>query len=214
MQDIADRLGIAKVSVSKALNRKAGISDGLRQTVFSTAREMGYELIPAEEPKRFAFVVSKHFFLETDAFYSEMYYQFNKQCLETGISTALIIVGNGDLARNVLPPQMQMEEFNGVAVAGEMPDDFLRLLEKPGRPLVLMDFESNAVSACSLLTGNYHWASVITQLMGVFPARGDPPGPSKRALIVCVFFPFRADLRAFIQQSGARILPVQQNPII
>ncbi|MBR4333996.1 MAG: LacI family DNA-binding transcriptional regulator, partial [Clostridia bacterium] len=126
MQDIADRLGISKVSVSKALNRKAGISDGLRQTIFSTAREMGYELIPAEEAKRFAFMVSKHFFLETDAFYSEMYYQFNKQCLETGISTALIIVGNGDLAQNILPPQMQIEEFDGVAVAGEMPDSFLR----------------------------------------------------------------------------------------
>ena len=165
MQDIADKLGISKVSVSKALNRKAGISDKLRQTIFSAAREMGYDFLPSKESVRFAFVVSKHFFLETDAFYSEMYYQFNKQCLETGISTTLVIVGNGDLERNVLPPQMQREEFNGVAVAGEMPDDFLRLLEKPGRPLVLIDFESTAVSACSLLTDNYHWGSVITQLL-------------------------------------------------
>ena len=87
MQSIADSLGISKVSVSKALNGKSGISDGLRQSIFSTA---------------------------------------------------LIIVGNDELAQNTLPPQMQMEEFSGVAVAGEMPDAFLRLLEKPGRPLVLM----------------------------------------------------------------------------
>jgi LacI family transcriptional regulator len=126
---------------------------------------MGYDFILDEESRSFAFVVTKHFFLETDAFSSDMYYQFNKQCLERGVGTALIIVGNSELAQNTLPPQMQMEEFSGVAAAGEMPDAFLRLLEKPGRPLALMDFESSAVSACSLLTDNYHWASVITQLL-------------------------------------------------
>jgi len=165
LQDIADRLGISKVSVSKALNGKPGISDKLRQSIFSTAREMGYAFVPAAEILRFAFVVSKHFFLETDAFYSEMYYQFNKLCLESGMTAALIIVGNGDLEKNTLPPQLLREEFSGIAVAGEMPDAFLRLLEKPGRPLVLMDFESSAISACSLLTDNYRWAGVITQLL-------------------------------------------------
>ena len=163
MQDIADRLGISKVSVSKAFAGKPGISEKLRGDIFAAAGEMGYERPAPEIARRFAFVVSKHFFLETDAFYSEMYYQFNKQCLDKGIGTALVIVSNGDMEKDVLPPQLQMEEFGGIAVAGEMPDGFLRLMEKPGRPMVLMDFESDAVSACSLLTANYRWGGVITQ---------------------------------------------------
>lgn len=163
MQDIADQLDISKVSVSKALNGKGGISDELRRTIISTAQEMGYERIPTETVNRFAFIVSKHFFLETDAFYSEMYYRFSYQCLERGCSATLIIVSNGDVEHLRLPVQLQMEEFSGLAIAGEMPDDFLRLLEKPGRPMVLMDFESRAVSANALLTDNYHWASLITQ---------------------------------------------------
>ena len=163
MQDIADRLGISKVSVSKALNRKPGISDALRGTVFATAREMGYKLLPAETLRRFAFVVSKHFFLETDAFYSEMYYEFNKLCIEQGFSAALIIVGSGDLEQRRLPAQLQKEDFSGVAVAGQVPDDYVRMLEKPGRPLVLMDFDSRAVTACALLTENYHWGALVTQ---------------------------------------------------
>ena len=165
MQDIADRLGISKVSVSKALNGKPGISKKLRGEISAAAREMGYRLGAQETPKRFAFVVSKRFFLETDAFYSEMYYEFSKLCLDQGDSATLIIVSGGDLAQRRLPPQLLAEDFDGVAVAGEIPDDFLRLMEKPGRPLVLMDFESSAVSACSLLTDNYHWAGVITQLL-------------------------------------------------
>ena len=155
MQDIADRLGISKVSVSKALGGKPGISEKLREDIFATAREMNYDKLPPEIVRRFAFVVLQHFFLETDAFYSEMYYQFNRLCLDRGIGAALVIVSSGDLERRVPPQQLKMEEFSGIAVAGEMPDDYLRLLEKPGRPMVLMDFESTAVSAASLLTANY-----------------------------------------------------------
>ena len=163
MQDIADRLGISKVSVSKALNRKPGISEALRGKVFAAAREMGYEQMPSEQADRFAFVVSKHFFLETDAFYSEMYYHFNRMCIEKGISTALIIVGNADMEQCRLPVQLQAEEYSGVAIAGQMPDSFVRMLEKPGRPLVLMDFDSRDVSACALLTENYRWGALVTQ---------------------------------------------------
>ncbi len=163
MQDIADHLDISKVSVSKALNGKDGISDELRRTIINTAQEMGYERLPTETVNRFAFIVSKHFFLETDAFYSEMYYRFSYQCLEMGCSATLVIVSNGDEENLRLPALLQMEEFSGIAVAGEMSDDFLRLLEKPGRPIVLMDFESRAVNANALLTDNYHWASLVTQ---------------------------------------------------
>ncbi len=165
MQDIADHLDISKVSVSKALNGKGGVSDELRRSILAAAHEMGYDRMPTEtvQPLHFAFVVSKHFFLETDAFYSEMYYRFSYQCLEMGATASLIIVSNGDEENLRLPAQLQMEEFSGIAVAGEMSDAFLRLLEKPGRPLVLMDFESYAVSGHSILTDNYHWGSLITQ---------------------------------------------------
>lgn len=63
--------------ISKALNGKDGISDELRRTIINTAQEMGYERLPTDTVNRFAFIVSKHFFLETDAFYSEMYYRFS-----------------------------------------------------------------------------------------------------------------------------------------
>ena len=42
MADIADRLGISKSTVSKALSGAADISETLRKTIFETAVEMGY----------------------------------------------------------------------------------------------------------------------------------------------------------------------------
>lgn len=163
MQDIADQLAISKVSVSKALNGKGGISGKLRSTIIATAQAMGYDRVPAETARSFAFVVSKRFFLETDAFYSEMYYRFSQQCVDIGCSTTLIIVSSSEEKQPRLPIQLQTGKFDGIAVAGEIADAFLRLLDEPGRPMVLMDFENPAVAANALLTDNYHWGSLVTQ---------------------------------------------------
>ena len=42
MKDIADALNISRVTVSKAFNNQAGVSDALRETIFDKARELGY----------------------------------------------------------------------------------------------------------------------------------------------------------------------------
>ena len=43
MADIAERLGISTVSVSKALNGDKGVSEETRQRVLRTAADMGYQ---------------------------------------------------------------------------------------------------------------------------------------------------------------------------
>ena len=48
IQDIADRLGLSRNTVSKALNNVAGLSDSTRELILKTAMEMGY--------KQFAFI--------------------------------------------------------------------------------------------------------------------------------------------------------------
>lgn len=46
MQDIADALGISRVTVSKAFNNQAGVSDSMRELIFEKARELGYTKVP------------------------------------------------------------------------------------------------------------------------------------------------------------------------
>ena len=165
MQDIADRLGISKVSVSKALRGQRGVSAELRQKITQTAQSMGYDLAPSSEHYRFAFLVSKHFFLETDAFYSAMYYYFNQKCFTAGHSASLIIVNNGDGRPPELPAELQKESFHGFAIAGEMDDAYLQMLSRCQRPMVLMDFESQSVNCSAILQENYYWGFRTTEYL-------------------------------------------------
>lgn len=165
MQDIADKLKITKVSVSKALNNQKGVSKELRHKVVALAQEMGYARGAQENVCRFAFIVSKHFFLETDAFYSEIYYYFNKFCIQDGHDATLIIVNTTDEQQDRLPAQLQKEVFHGIAVAGEMPDHYLKALAGLRIPMVLMDFESEILGQCAILTDNYYWGYRVTDYL-------------------------------------------------
>ena len=42
MKDIADKIGVSSVTVSKALNDKEGVSDELKERIKILAKEMGY----------------------------------------------------------------------------------------------------------------------------------------------------------------------------
>lgn len=167
MQDIADKLNISKVSVSKALNNQKGVSEELRMQIIALAAKMGYQsqYPKTQERLRFAFTVSKYFFLDTDAFYSEMFYYFNKYCVSNGHSVVLMIVNAADQRQGRLPPQFSQDKFDGIAVAGEMPGHFLKKLAELNLPMVLMDFESDAVSCNMLLTDNYYWGYNATNYL-------------------------------------------------
>ena len=94
MQMIADKLGVTKVSVSKALNNQPGISDKLRTEINKAALELGYNkhMIHKRASNNFAFVVPKRFFLENENFYTTIYYYLNKQCQKTGQILSNIVV--------------------------------------------------------------------------------------------------------------------------
>ena len=78
MQDIADHLEISKVSVSKALNGKGGVSDELRRSILAAAHEMGYDRMPTETVQQlhFAFVVSKLDVIEDDIALDGIFVEF------------------------------------------------------------------------------------------------------------------------------------------
>ena len=44
MADIAQKLGVSIVTVSKALNNKEGVGNAMRSNIIQTAQEMGYEM--------------------------------------------------------------------------------------------------------------------------------------------------------------------------
>ena len=76
--DIARELNISVVSVSNALNGRAGVSNELRQKIMDTAQEMGYQSgnvqLPSNEMDAcIGVLISKRYLLDTPSFYMKVY---------------------------------------------------------------------------------------------------------------------------------------------
>ena len=59
IQDIADKLGVSKGTVSKAINNAPDISETLRKTILDTAVEMGYSKLRRQRShaKKFCIII-------------------------------------------------------------------------------------------------------------------------------------------------------------
>ncbi len=95
MADIAQRLGISTVSVSKGLAGKEGVSAEMRAKIVATAEEMGYQP-PARTNahpggENIGILVADRFFNE-NAFYSNLYRSVLKAAAEQDISVLMEIV--------------------------------------------------------------------------------------------------------------------------
>ena len=95
MADIAEKLGISIVSVSKALAGKDGVSEEMRAKILSTAEELGYRSPAAKATATqqtggqiIGVLVADHFFNE-NTFYSNLYRAILQHSAPQGISVAM-----------------------------------------------------------------------------------------------------------------------------
>jgi LacI family transcriptional regulator len=75
MEDIAKELGISKVSVSKALSDKEGVSEELRNRVKEVANHLGYRInnsarsLKTNRQFNIGILISEKFIMDKEAYY-------------------------------------------------------------------------------------------------------------------------------------------------
>ena len=165
MQDIANALQISKVTVSKALRGEKGVSEAVRYQVEQKARELGYHMEERRISGKYAFLVSKRFFLETDSFYTKMYYEINKLCEKNNSTITLIVIRSVEEKNNLLPLQLTGGMYQGLIIAGEISPEYVKVVRDLGAPVVLLDFDVPDLSLPSVLTENFYWGMQVTEYL-------------------------------------------------
>lgn len=155
MADIAEKLGISVVTVSKALTGKSGVSEELRARVIALAQQMGYDGVKVwSKPlsdSNIGVLVSDRFFSKS-TFYTNLY-------------RALLLAGGKDLPicvleivtekaeRNaVLPNLVVGKKVDGIIFMGDLDEAYLQTVADTGVPCLLLDSYA----------ANGHWNSVVS----------------------------------------------------
>lgn len=166
MADIAQRLGISTVSVSKGLAGKEGVSAEMRAKILAVAEEMGYQP-PARahtQPggESIGILVADRFFNE-NAFYSNLYRAVLKCAAEPDISVLMeIVLPQAEKSCN-MPSFLVNRKVDGLIFMGEISRRYLATAVQTGVPFMLLDFYDDAIAADCVLSDNTSGSYMMTE---------------------------------------------------
>lgn len=170
MADLAEKLGISVVSVSKALSGKEGVSAEVREQVLSLAKELNYTPLRVRTPKEkkeimsgnIGILVADRFFAD-NAFYSNMYRQIQKRCDIKGFSALLEIVTWEAECQGIMPAVVRRKKVDGIIFMGEMKRDYVKKVMECGLPYMLLDFYDDELNADSVTSDNLAGSYLLTK---------------------------------------------------
>lgn len=168
LQDIAEAVGTSTVTVSNALNGRAGMSPELRDQIFEKAKAMGYPIKnDSSEPKvviksadyldslAIGVVVSKFFISVGTSFYWEMYQQIVKKASSYNAFTMIEIIDEESMKPGQLPKCVTSGKNNAIIILGKMKTDFIRnIINYSKVPVLTLDYYNPALKCDSVLSDN------------------------------------------------------------
>ncbi|MCD8189270.1 MAG: LacI family DNA-binding transcriptional regulator [Clostridiales bacterium] len=166
MADIAERLGISVVSVSKGLSGKDGVSEEMRARIQATAREMGYKApgTPTETTggKTIGVLVQERFFAES-TFYSNLYRELVKQCSAGKDFAMMEIVTHQAEAEVQTPVFISQRKVDGLILMGQLTSAYVSMLAQCGLPYLLLDFYRDGFEESCVVSDNVTGGCLLTR---------------------------------------------------
>ncbi len=160
LKDIAEALDISVVTVSNALAGKKGVSNTLRELIFTKAEELGYKSTNTKKKEKTAesigVLVLSSYIAVGASFYWAMYQQVVYALSKNGDVCIIEILEEADVKQNKLPKLLGYDNISGLIIIGELGDAYVNnLANKSNRPVVLLDVHSKDNVCDAVMSNNY-----------------------------------------------------------
>ena len=171
MKDIAARLGISNVTVSKALNDKEGVSKELKEKIKKVADEMGYRYnIAAKSMKKgcsynVGVIVAGRFAEDLQSFYLKFYQNICKALERYGYLGMLHILSYAEERELKLPKMYKEMKVDGLIILGQVSKSYIELLKRIEIPTIFLDFYDEHNEFDSVISDNFYSSYEITNYL-------------------------------------------------
>lgn len=162
MKDIADKLSVSSVTVSKALNDKDGVSDELKQKIKDLANEMGYRINTLAKAMKEGYsynigvVIPERFTGGAQSFYLNFYQSVSKMLEHHNYYGVLQLLSKQDEKDLVLPKIYHENRVDGLIVLGQVSRSYVKALQEMVIPVVFLDFYDEHLDMDSVITDNFY----------------------------------------------------------
>lgn len=171
MSDIAQRLGVSTVTVSKALADQKGVSEEMRERIKALAEEMGYKA-PAgarQETQRsynIGVLMGENYAEKYATFYWEFYQKIITCAGQENCYVILEMLDNVYQKELETPKLLQGDKIDGLLILGSIQTRYLQMLRKKCRvPVVYMDFYNKQLQGDCVISNNFYGAYHMTNYL-------------------------------------------------
>lgn len=168
MQRIADELGISKVTVSKALNHKEGVSEELKEKIFEKAESYGY-MLPDYGQRRtmkVAIIMSDRFASAADSgkFYMGMYENIVFELRKALCSSIMLSTGSSTVDVD-LETITKQELVDGIILLGILDKGVREKVDRIHLPKVYVDIYDRSHRSDSVISENIYSTYELTEYL-------------------------------------------------
>lgn len=173
MVDIAARVGVSTVTVSKALSGKDGVSEQIREKIRAAADEMGYQYgisirKNAKQTGNIGILIPSNYVEKTNSFYWKIYERVVSRLSANGYFGILEMVRRDEEHLGMRPRVLQDSKIDGIILLGQAEHAYLQLLKNEKLPLIFLDFyEADSGDACVISDGYYGMYAVTNYLISM-----------------------------------------------
>ena len=171
LSDIAEKLNISTVTVSKALADKEGVGDELRLQIKEIAEKMGYQIkktaVTSGKPVssgtgNIGILIPARFFSPNISYYWYIFNTLSAELLRRGYYSIMELLTNEDEQSGKLPRMLQDNKVDGLIILGQTNDVYLEALNKKYTSFILFDFYSAKLQYDSVSNDNYFCSYLMT----------------------------------------------------
>lgn len=169
LSDIAHKLNISTVTVSKALTEKEGVSDELRQEIKTLAINMGYKIKKVDMPLaknnatgNIGILIPSRFFSPDFSYYWYLFNFLSSELLKNNYFSIMELLSDKDEENLTLPKMINDKKIDGLIVLGQTNDKYLEKLHSNFSRIILLDFYTNKLNLDSVSNDDYYSSYILT----------------------------------------------------
>ena len=169
LSDIAEKLGISTVTVSKALSDKEGVGDELRQQIKEIAIQMDYQIkktnismANSSGTGNIGILIPSRFFSPDVSYYWHIFNALSSELLNNGYYSIMELLSDEDESACTLPRMVKDKKIDGLIILGQTKDSYLEVLNNKYSNFILYDFYSTKLPFDSVSNDNYFCSYLIT----------------------------------------------------
>jgi LacI family transcriptional regulator len=169
IKDVAKMADVSIATVSLVLNNNQRISKETRRKVNKAIETLNYHPsrsargLVSRKTGNLGFILTDNHFLRTEPFYTRVFLGTEFEAREKNYYVLLSTINTNFKKSDPLPRFILERNFDGIIIAGRVPDAFIKVLSNYNLPVVFVDYTPSYDEYANVLTDNVKGGILATE---------------------------------------------------